>query len=133
MKLFIINAVFICTILSISEAASVRSLGCNPDYETEYLDEHSQHASQGVKYSRHEPQGTKGVSHHELQGIKAHPVKYVSGIKLRKRRHEEDGLKHSARYNSEINLRKGIHEEAAEKRKKRFGGSWSIGRSGRRY
>ncbi|XP_050507311.1 uncharacterized protein LOC126884969 isoform X5 [Diabrotica virgifera virgifera] len=122
MKLFIINAVFICTILSISEAASVRSLGCNPDYETEYLDEHSQHASQGVKYSRHEPQGTKGVSHHELQGIKA-----------RKRRHEEDGLKHSARYNSEINLRKGIHEEAAEKRKKRFGGSWSIGRSGRRY
>ncbi|XP_050507309.1 uncharacterized protein LOC126884969 isoform X3 [Diabrotica virgifera virgifera] len=133
MKLFIINAVFICTILSISEAASVRSLGCNPDYETEYLDELPVKYVPAKEYSRHEPQGTKGVSHHELQGIKAHPVKYVSGIKLRKRRHEEDGLKHSARYNSEINLRKGIHEEAAEKRKKRFGGSWSIGRSGRRY
>ncbi|CAH1281171.1 unnamed protein product [Diabrotica balteata] len=155
MKLFIINLIFLCTVLCISEAASVRQLGCNPDYEAEYLEEspnrnegvkglshyedlgvkgHSQHASRGIKGAPVKYVSAKEYSHHEPQGVKvAHAVKNVSGIKLRKRRLDDDEKKHPAKYFSGIKLHKQKHEENGEKRKKRFGGSWSVGRSGRRY
>ncbi|XP_072386534.1 uncharacterized protein [Diabrotica undecimpunctata] len=140
MKLFLINLIFLCTVLCFSEAASVRQLGCNPDYEAEYLEESPNHNA-GVKgLSNYEDLGVKGHSHVNARGIKWHMSKYrppkenSQGRKVvRKRRGDDDEEKHPAKYISGIKLHKQRHEEDGEKRKKRFGGNWSVGRSGRRY